>query len=518
MAEVKRPAFYCMILQVLRIPLEIIIKPLRGLDFIIGVVSKFVVWVVIRPFRIFGKQWGGSLPSTNFASFDTIIAGMCDSVKCHTESVYWWRKAAERGDEFAQFALANAYNRGIGVAQNDEQAIYWWRKSAESFSRAAIRLGMKYRSLGNYQQALECFLRVIERQTNEARLLLSKYQLGIIYKELNDNQAAKKWLKEASVGTQNFETDFLEKLDKKNGQEVIRFCRNAAQEALLDLTRLEEREQAKQELEDVMAMFAHKFRGPLQSIETLAENNASILEKVRIMNGLLDIFSMISINPQRLRERLLKDKRGDGNLWSVLEKNLIATFSFLLSLHQRNKIRQHYLNYAKRLGQVPTQTDLENWENECLPLERQLQAHWENSFNGITTIAQLGEWVNERFFPIEIQGVAEATLHFESYGVTESIWQIILFELLLNAIKYYASETRQPLTIRWQMDNQVGQLQVANPTTSDEQLQGKGSGKGHQFLSILARKLDGQLSKRNTLDFYEVTLSIPINLLMENDT
>jgi hypothetical protein len=202
----------------------------------------------------------------------------------------------------------------------------------------------------------------------------------------------------------------------------------------------------------------------------------------------------------------------------VLEKNLIATFGFLLSLQQRNKIRQHYLNYAKRLGQVPPQTDLETWENEYLPLERQLQAHWENSFEGITTIEQLNEWVKEKFFPIEIQGVAEATIQFEHYGVMESIWQIILFEVLLNAIKYYASDTRQPLQIRWQQGDQFCQFQIANPTTRDEQLQGKGSGKGHQFLSILAKKLGGQLSKHNTLDFYMVEFSIPTHLLMENDT
>ncbi len=47
------------------------------------------------------------------------------------EAVKWWRKAAEQGDERAQYNLGRCYDKGEGVAQDKTEAIKWYRKAAE---------------------------------------------------------------------------------------------------------------------------------------------------------------------------------------------------------------------------------------------------------------------------------------------------------------------------------------------------------------------------------------------------
>ena len=47
------------------------------------------------------------------------------------QAVYWWRKAAERGDSEAQSSLGIAYYEGEGIAKDIKQAFYWAKKSAE---------------------------------------------------------------------------------------------------------------------------------------------------------------------------------------------------------------------------------------------------------------------------------------------------------------------------------------------------------------------------------------------------
>jgi TPR repeat protein len=41
------------------------------------------------------------------------------------EAVKWWRKAAEQGEEVAQYQLGLAYSKGEGVSRDDEKAYFW---------------------------------------------------------------------------------------------------------------------------------------------------------------------------------------------------------------------------------------------------------------------------------------------------------------------------------------------------------------------------------------------------------
>ncbi|MBQ7561590.1 MAG: sel1 repeat family protein [Synergistaceae bacterium] len=52
--------------------------------------------------------------------------------KDDTQAVYWYRKAAEGGNTYAQNNLGYMYEYGRGgLPKDDMQAVYWWRKAAE---------------------------------------------------------------------------------------------------------------------------------------------------------------------------------------------------------------------------------------------------------------------------------------------------------------------------------------------------------------------------------------------------
>jgi tetratricopeptide (TPR) repeat protein len=53
------------------------------------------------------------------------------------QSTEWYRRAAERGNIFAQFELANAYRFGNGVGRDASQALAWYRLSAEAGNPSA---------------------------------------------------------------------------------------------------------------------------------------------------------------------------------------------------------------------------------------------------------------------------------------------------------------------------------------------------------------------------------------------
>ncbi len=61
------------------------------------------------------------------------------------QAVYWYRKAAEQGLAVAQSSLGVMYARGKGVARDDTQAAYWYEKAAEQGdSKAQNNLGAAY--------------------------------------------------------------------------------------------------------------------------------------------------------------------------------------------------------------------------------------------------------------------------------------------------------------------------------------------------------------------------------------
>ncbi len=72
-------------------------------------------------------------------------AGFALRSKEATESVRWFRKAAEAGDAEAALGLGGAYASGRGVPKDVEEAARWFRQAAEAGNaEAARRLGIRF--------------------------------------------------------------------------------------------------------------------------------------------------------------------------------------------------------------------------------------------------------------------------------------------------------------------------------------------------------------------------------------
>ncbi|MBE0435163.1 MAG: sel1 repeat family protein [Methylomicrobium sp.] len=279
-------------------------------------------------------------------------------------------------------------------------------------------------------------------------------------------------------------------------------------------------EESEKELEDTMAMFAHKFRSPLDAIiyNTTHEHQPKLYaQAAQTMRGLLDVFSIISTDETVLKNRLMQDMQGDSGLLPVFDKTLNMIMMHLLSVSGAEKIQQHYMSYAKSHGLCGPDISRKVWNEEHYELERQLQTDWEQSYaallNRSATLEQRLSWIEERFFKLELHGFEHTDIQFKAYGITESLLTILLNEILVNAFKYYSSADRQPVRLEWTERDVHHRLICRNPSIRNERSRLKGSGKGHVFLSALARKTGSQFSKPKPLDDFVLEFGIPNELL-----
>jgi len=477
------------------------------------------------------------------------------TIQNYKQATRWFRQAAKQGDASAQFYLGLlVYRRGS--PKNYTEAVDLFRLSAEQgHTKAQYCLGMAYYDgkgvQHDYEQALAFFHKIAEKTADNEdnfEIIHSRYCLGTMYKKgegcNQDIEKAKKWFQEVFSDTFS-EIDFggtepreggpalgiysyvFMKVHQEQGEirsekELVTLYRQLAQEILVDMVRIEEQEKAKQELEDVMAMFAHKFRGPLQSIQYNAEHSNQkqiTLQAVQTMAGLLRIFSTIATDAQQLRLKLQQDMQGEGTILTVLEKALLPVIKQVLTIDNAKKIRQHYLGYAKKTGQVPATTTRKQWVQDYFQLEEQLQAAWEESFSALLTEPRLDKlvtWIEERFFPLEVTGFNNDTIHFERYGATESTLIIVMTEMLLNAVKYYSSKTNEPVKVDCQIDKEFAIIVCENPSSRDERRIDKGSQKGHKFLNIIAKNLQGHFPEPLPKNPYQLKWQIPMDLLVRN--
>jgi TPR repeat protein len=91
------------------------------------------------------------------------------------------QKKADVGDASAQFALAEAYDFGNGVAQSDKNAFLWYRKSADQgFAPAQNSLGLMYRTgkgvEQNKEQAVDWYRKAAKQGNAKAM-----FNLGTAY-------------------------------------------------------------------------------------------------------------------------------------------------------------------------------------------------------------------------------------------------------------------------------------------------------------------------------------------------
>jgi len=488
----------------------------------------------------------------------------------HKRAIQWWLKAAKQELISAQCYLAFAYKKGQDVKKDEKKSLYWIQKAAANtvskvkiepdlnqvkekhlliflseeakagITPAQVILAYFYEMGTEVKQDRQQAFFWMEKAAQD-KDLIAQYHLGMMYME-GQGVAAKnmekareqfqrivKIVKELLTNLINHERDIFDyriagegRVSHRNdttdySRDIKQLIGLLAQDKLLVI----HEKAAKQELEDVMAMFAHKFRGPLQSIQYNAEHSNQkqiTLQAVQTMAGLLNIFSTIATDAQQLRHKLQQDMQGDGTLVTVLEKAMLPVIKQVLTIDNAKKIRQHYLGYAKKTGQVPTTTTRKQWVEDYFQLEEQLQIAWEESFSALLTeprLEQLVAWIEERFFPLEVIGFHDKTINFERYGATESTLIIVMTEMLLNAVKYYSSKTNDPVRLSWQHDKTFCTLVCENPSSRDERRIDKGSQKGHKFLNIIARNLQGNFPEPLPKNPYQVKWQIPMDLLVK---
>ncbi|MEN8216696.1 MAG: tetratricopeptide repeat protein [Pseudomonadota bacterium] len=418
----------------------------------------------------------------------------------------WMEKAAQQQDLIAQYHLGVMYMEGQGVAANME-------KASEQFQQIVGGIKNILTHFTEYKRS-HSFSRVF------GDILSEQFQqiVGRVKNILTHSTEYKR-----SHSFSRVFGDILRKNDKDKtdySRDIKQWIGLLAQEKLGAIKVLEQEKAAKQELEDVMAMFAHKFRGPLQSIQYNAEHSNQkqiTLQAVQTMAGLLNIFSTIATDAQQLRLKLQQDMQGEGTILSVLEKALLPVIKQVLTINNAKKIRQHYLGYAKKTGQVPATTTRKQWVEDYFQIEEQLQAAWEESFSAAPRLERLVAWIEERFFPLEVTGFNNDAIHFERYGATESTLIIVLTEILLNAVKYYSSKTGEPVRLDWQTDQKFATIVCENPSSRDERRIDKGSQKGHKFLNLIVKKLQGDFPEPLRKNPYQLKWQIPMDLLMRNE-
>lgn len=130
-----------------------------------------------------------------------------------TEAAKWYSKAADQGDKHAQLMLALIYYYpGTGVPMDKKEAAKWFTKAAEQGdAEAQYQLGKMLRDgdgvVKDAQEAVKWFVAAAQSYANEQwgphLAPFAQYDAGAAYEELGNKQEAFKWyLKSAYNGNQ----------------------------------------------------------------------------------------------------------------------------------------------------------------------------------------------------------------------------------------------------------------------------------------------------------------------------
>jgi len=281
--------------------------------------------------------------------------------------------------------------------------------------------------------------------------------------------------------------------------------------------------QKEQELEEMMAMFAHKFRSPLDAIiyNTSHSNNTAIYERhAQTMRGLLDIFSIISTDQDVLVSKLSKDISGTGTLQNLLVKVIDMVLLHLLTESGSDKIHQHFFFHAKKTDIVAHSIDAADWYNDHYELEEELRVAWQREYAKLVETSNSLEdrltWIEQYFFKLEVTGF-DGSIRFKEYGITESFLVIVINEILTNLFKYYSSAKDISAQLSWLTLDGYQIIKCSNPSAKRERLEDKGSYKGHKFLSAIAGKTGSKFEKPEMQDNFNLEFSIPDNVLIKGE-
>ena len=146
--------------------------------------EEAVIWY--RKLADKGSPWG------QYALGDCFREGS-GVAQNYEKAVYWYKKAAEQGDGSAQYRLARCYLDGQGVEKNEQESFKWMAKASESNSMSSVlELGLYYAAgIGvniNLEQSLACIRRAAEDNSAMAQCIIGlSYMYGNgVDRNLND--------------------------------------------------------------------------------------------------------------------------------------------------------------------------------------------------------------------------------------------------------------------------------------------------------------------------------------------
>ncbi len=121
--------------------------------------------------------------------------------KKYAEAFPKLKASAEKGHKKAQYRLGRCYDKGRGVAENDQQAFQWYQKSAaQGYAKAQYELGKCYKDGEGVEKdrkkAFDLFMKAAQQENADGEFAVGKaYLKGKGVKA--DKAKAVKWLKRA---------------------------------------------------------------------------------------------------------------------------------------------------------------------------------------------------------------------------------------------------------------------------------------------------------------------------------
>ncbi len=140
---------------------------------------------------------------TGDASAQNSLGDKYYNSKDYSRAVYWYRKAAEQGNAYAQFNLGYCYQYGNGVTKDYAEAVKWYQKAAEQGNAyAQFNLGLCYEQgdgvTTSITEAVKWYRKAAEQGLAQAQLNLGNcyyYGKGLT----KDYDEAVKWFRKAAA-------------------------------------------------------------------------------------------------------------------------------------------------------------------------------------------------------------------------------------------------------------------------------------------------------------------------------
>ncbi len=300
----------------------------------------------------------------------------------------------------------------------------------------------------------------------------------------------------------------------------------------LDIARKKElyiatEEEKRKATENLMAMFAHKFRGPVDSIifNTQHKHDERIyLDAARTMTGLLEVFSIVSTESETLVDSMKSDVGGGGSPEKAILRSLKLALMQLLTQRTIKRMSRHYWQHALRHRLIPDSTSFKDWNSQphLSILEKEIQEKLEMEVSALSIehgVEDIETWMRANLMATEIRVSDARCIRFSEYGRKEALLITIMTELFVNAIKHRDATSPHPLTIHWAEQEKAVVFKCTNPSNRESRSGlSRGSGRGHSFLKLLLEKMHGHFQADVYQELSSVYVEIPYDLLIGETT